>query len=164
MVTQNHGKGFGGGFLTFSTASPSMRLTSVSPGWILSASSNFRLAVCQSSEKNARRPANQTELNFPCSLILTGVPFTKSLTAWEGMLELTAGPPELPHAAGASVWITGLLALSCLNPLTAPGLTEASTLADWFRSSWERTTPGKPRMRRGSPICTAVESASDSTG
>ena len=157
MVTQNHGKGFGGGFLTFSTASPSMRLTSVSPDWILSASSNFRLAVCQSSEKNARRPANQTELNFPCSLILTGVPFTKSLTAWEGMmklkpctmlpsgpgasdtnvstptssaLELTAGPPELPQAAGASVWITGLLALSCLNPLTAPGLTEASTLAD----------------------------------
>src|SRR5712692_5800213 len=110
MVTQNHGKGLGGGFST------------------------FRLAPCQSSEKNARRPANQTGLNVPCSLILTGVSLTKSLTAWDGMMklkpctmlpsgpgvsetkvstpmsseiELTAGPPEFPQAAGASVWITG---------------------------------------------------------
>ncbi len=76
----------------------------------------------------------------------------------------TTGPPELPHAADASVWITVLLFLSCLNPEMAPFVIDASIMDDWFRSSWERTTPGNPMMCTGSPICTVFESASASTG
>src|ERR1700687_3962803 len=130
IVTQNHGKGLGGGFFTFSLASPSIRLTSRSPGWILSASSNFRLAPFQSSVKRSWRPANHAWLNLPCWLILTGVSATKFFTVLDGMaklkpwtmlpsapgasdtkvrtptsspLGLIAGPPELPQAADASV-------------------------------------------------------------
>ena len=157
MATQNQGKGLGGGFLTFSLASPSMRLTSVRPARIVSACSNLRTASFQSSVKKSCSPANQTGLNFPKSLILTAVSLTKSFTPCAGMMklkpctmlpsgpgasdtkvrtpsssarELITGPPELPHAAGASVWMYGLFALSCLKPDTAPFVTEASTLAD----------------------------------
>src|SRR5262245_66441549 len=100
---------------------------------------------------------------------LADVPSMKFLTACDGMMKLnpwtmlpsgpgasetnvrtpttaprssTAGPPELPHAAGASVWITGWPALSSLNPETAPFVTEASIDADAFNSSWDSTTPG----------------------
>src|SRR2546429_427250 len=78
--------------------------------------------------------------------------------------ELTAGPPLLPHAAGASVWMTGWFVTSSLNPEIAPLVTDASTLADALRSSWLSTTPGKPRMWSLSPICVFEESASGSVG
>src|SRR5437762_1096112 len=162
MATQNHGKGRGGGFFTFSRASPSIRLASGSPGKSLSVSSNFRTAPFQSSVKNSRRPAYQTGLNLPIESRLTGVPWTKLFTAFAGMRKLnpwtmlpsgpgasdtnvstpttwprssTAGPPELPQAAGASVWITELLLESSLKPETAPLVTDASTDADLFNSS-----------------------------
>src|SRR6266704_3599798 len=78
--------------------------------------------------------------------------------------ELTAGPPLLPHAAGASVWMTGWFVTSCLNPEIAPLVTDASTLADALRSSWLSTTPGKPRTWSLSPIWALAESASESVG
>ena len=65
----------------------------------------------------------------------------------------TAGPPLLPWAAGASVWTRSWPMASILKPDTAPLVTEASSVADWFSSSCESTTPGKPRMCTGSPIC-----------
>src|SRR5216684_3552216 len=46
----------------------------------------------------------------------------------------------------------------------APFVTEASTFADALRSSWESTTPGKPRMWIGSPILTFFDSASLKAG
>src|SRR3989449_2167164 len=78
--------------------------------------------------------------------------------------ELTAGPPLLPHAAGASVWMTGWFVTSCLKPEIAPFVTDASTLADALSSSWLSTTPGKPRMWSLSPICAFDESPSASDG
>src|SRR5215831_8101640 len=169
MATQNHGNGRGGGFFTFSRASPSIRLTSGKPGSSLSASSNLRTAPFHSSVKISRRPAYHTGLNLPIESRLTGMPCTKVFTAFAGMRKLnpwtmlpsgpgasdtnvstpttkprssTAGPPELPHAAGASVWITALLDASSLKPETAPLVTDASTDADLLSSSWETTTPG----------------------
>ncbi len=130
-------------------------------------------------------------MNLLPAFSFTAVPFTKSVTAADGMTKLkpctmppsgpgasdtnvrrpitlprssTTGPPELPHAAGASVWITVLLFLSCLKPDTAPFVIDASTIEDWFKSSCESTTPGKPMMWTGSPICAPLESASESTG
>src|SRR5207253_2150981 len=78
--------------------------------------------------------------------------------------ELTAGPPLLPHAAGASVWVTGWFVTSCLNPEIAPFVTDASTLFDAFNSSWLSTTPGKPRMWSLSPSFAFDESPSTSVG
>ena len=76
----------------------------------------------------------------------------------------TAGPPLLPQAAAASVWITGWLARSCLKPEIAPLVMEASILADEFKSSWLNTTPGNPMMCMRSPIRVFAESASASVG
>ena len=64
----------------------------------------------------------------------------------------TAGPPLLPWAAAASVWTRSWPMASILKPDTVPLVTEASSVADLFSSSWESTTPGKPRMCTGSPI------------
>ena len=85
---------------------------------------------------------------------------TPSTSPWEP----TAGPPLSPHAAGASVWITGWLAMSCLNPEIAPFVTDASTCAEALSSSWLTTTPGKPRMWSLSPIFAFDESPSVSDG
>ncbi len=144
-----------------------------------------------SSANRALRPAYHSSLNLLPPFTFTGVPFTKSVTAAAGMTKLkpctmlpsgpgasdtkvsrpttlprssTTGPPELPHAAGASVWITVLLFRSCLNPEIAPLVIDASTIEDWFRSSCESTTPGKPMMCTGSPIWAPLASASESTG
>ena len=64
-----------------------------------------------------------------------GASDTKVRTPTSSALLLMAGPPELPQAADASVWMNGWLALSCFKPETAPVVTEASRLADSFRSS-----------------------------
>lgn len=107
--------------------------------------------------EEARSPAYQASLNLLPAFTLTGVSFTKSVTAEDGMTKLnpwtmlpsgpgasdtnvsrpitlprssTVGPPELPHAAGASVWMTVLLFRSCLKPEIAPLVIEASTMED----------------------------------
>src|SRR3972149_6835989 len=168
MVNLHHGEGLGGGCFHFSAASPSMRFTSRSPGWILSASSNFRLAPFQSSVKKSWSPANHAWLNLPGWLSLTGWSATKFFTVWAGMaklkpwtmlpsapgasdtkvrtptssaLVLMAGPPELPQAADASVWMNGWLALSSFKPETAPVVIEASRLSGLFGRAWERARP-----------------------
>ena len=58
----------------------------------------------------------------------------------------TAGPPELPQEAEASVWIMGAPDTSSWKPETAPLVTDASLDVDLFRSSCDDTTPGKPKM------------------
>ena len=90
-------------------------------------------APFQSSAKNFRRPENHFSLNGLWSARSTLVPLRNSFTASAGMMKLkpwtmlpsapgeretkvrtptmsprafTAGPPEFPHAAGASVWMT----------------------------------------------------------
>ena len=63
-----------------------------------------------------------------------------------------AGPPLLPCVAGASVCTRSWPIASILKPDTVPLVAEASTVADWLRSSCESTTPGNPRMCTGSPI------------
>src|SRR5438105_40700 len=91
----------------------------------------------------------------PCTILLWASDdnVTNVSTPTTAPASLTAGPPLLPHAADASVWITSWSARSCLNPETAPPVTDASILADEFSSSWLRTTPGKPTMWSRSPMC-----------
>ena len=54
--------------------------------------------------------------------------------------------------------------MSCLKPEIAPFVTDASTFADAFKSSWLSTTPGKPRMWILSPIFVFEESPRVSAG
>ena len=122
-------------------------------------------------------PAPHTGLNALSPGFVTSVPWRNFVTSFAGMRKLkpwtslpddesemnvitpttvassvTAGPPLLPWAAGASDWMTLWPIWSCLKPDTAPLVTEASSAALLFKSSCERTTPGKPRMWTGSPI------------
>ena len=97
---------------------------------------------------NSRTAADGMTKLKPCTMPPSSPPVaeTKVRTPKTSPREFTAGPPLLPHAAGASVWMTGRFCTSCLNPEIAPLVTDASTLADALRSSWLSTTPGKPRM------------------
>src|SRR5207253_5382644 len=54
----------------------------------------------------------------PCTILLWASDdnVTNVSTPTTAPASLTAGPPLLPHAADASVWITGWFARSCLNP------------------------------------------------
>ena len=116
--------------------------------------------------RNSRTAADgMTKLN-PWTMPPSSVPASETnvRTPRTSPRELTAGPPLLPHAAGASVWMTGWFVTSCLNPEIAPLVTDASTLADALRSSWLSTTPGKPRTWSLSPIWALAESASESVG
>jgi len=54
--------------------------------------------------------------------------------------------------------------MSCLKPEIAPLVTDASTFADAFKSSWLNTTPGKPRMWIRSPTLAFDESPSINAG
>ncbi len=123
-------------------------------------------------------PAVHTGLNWLSPGFVTSVPWRNLMTSFAGMRKLkpctiappdgesetnvitptseassvTAGPPLLPCAAGASLWMTSWPIASCLKPDTAPLVTEASSVTLRFSSSCERTTPGKPRIWTGSPI------------
>src|SRR5947208_12344028 len=64
----------------------------------------------------------------PCTILLWASDdnVTNVSTPTTAPASLPAGPPLSPHAADASVWITSWLARSCLNPETAPPVTDAS--------------------------------------
>ena len=124
-------------------------------------------------------PAAHTGLNVLSPGLATSVPCKKVATSLAGIRKLNPctmappdaesvtatitptsaasspmpGPPLLPCAAEASVCTRSWPIWSCLMPDTAPLVTDASSVELWLRSSWERTTPGKPRMWTGSPIC-----------
>ncbi len=93
-----------------------------------------------------------------------GASDTNVSTPTTAPLSFTAGPPELPHAAEASVWMNGWPDLSSLNPDTVPLVTVASMDADSLSSSWESTTPGNPMIWMESPISAPFESVRGSTG
>src|SRR5207245_1356603 len=97
-------------------------------------------------------PAVHTGLNWLSPGFVTSVPWRNLMTSFAGMRKLkpctiappdgesetnvitptseassvTAGPPLLPCAAGASLWMTSWPIASCLKPDTAPLVTEAS--------------------------------------
>ena len=134
-------------------------------GWFgrrRTASSSFGSAAPALPAKKAPSAGHQTSLKRLRASIATPVSLRKSRTVSAGMMKLkpctisvrpsgstvtnvstparipestTAGPPLLPHEAGASVWITGFSATSFLNPETVPFDTVASTFVDWLRSS-----------------------------
>ena len=169
-VAHAHGNGRGGGWRILSSASAVARLTSARPGNSRSASRNRASAVAYRPSSSAATPADHTGLNR-LSPALTSVPRRNPRTSLAGMRKLNpwtappvgeremkvmtpttvassvmAGPPLFPCAAGASVWITFWPIASCLKPETSPFVTDASSRALLLRSSWVRTTPGKPRM------------------
>ena len=82
-----------------------------------------------------------------------GVSVVNVMTPRSAASSPTAGPPELPCAAAASVCTMSWPMESCLKPETAPLVTDASSVADLLSSSCDSTTPGKPMMCTGSPIC-----------
>jgi hypothetical protein len=88
----------------------------------------------------------------PCTTPPAADSDTKVITPTSVTSSVMAGPPLLPCAAGASVWIRSCPMASTLKPETAPFVTEASSATELLRSSCVSTTPGKPRMRTGSPI------------
>src|SRR5207247_11355311 len=115
-------------------------------------------------------PAGQTGLDALSPGFVTSVDWRNLATSYAGMRKVkpwaslpddeseanvitptseassvTAGPPLLPWAAGASDWITFWPIWSCWKPDTAPLVTEASSAALLLSSSCDRTTPGKPR-------------------
>ena len=175
-VAHAHGNGRGGGFFTYRSASPSWRFTSTRLGSSASASLSLASAAAYRPPSSSSTPACHTGLNLlspgrtsvpcknvrtsragirklkPCRTTPSGESDTKSMTPTTTASSPMAGPPLLPCAAGASVCIRSWPIASILKPETVPLVTEASTLADWFSSSWESTTPGKPRMCTGSPI------------